>query len=300
MSGRLHDQNYFFKYASFKTAIQIIQGHSFRWSSPVNFNDPFDHQVGFVLNIDETEFASLLTASIERIIFTDTYPSGGPSPVFTQLLLMLRTARHRLPRENILSEVYQTSLTVAQNIKDGVDKFNRAIHNHLCHSQVFCISEQHNNIVMWSHYADEHRGVVFKLRCIDALDNRLLAARKVTYTESFLSFPNADEYAKHLTGEQPIDMVALSWNAAFTKHLDWSYEKEWRVHIPLLNESAGDGYAVYDEDPQIFEAVYLGCRMAEEQIQTIVKAIRTYLPKTEIYLAERSKKSFSLSFQKIN
>lgn len=300
MSGRLHDQNHFFKYASFKTAIRIIQGHSFQWSSPVKFNDPFDHQAGFVLDIDEAEFASLLTASIERIIFTDINLGEGPSPVFTNLLLMLRTMRDRLPRQDILTEIYQTSLTVAQNIKDGVDTFNSAVHSHLCHSRVFCVSEQHDNIVMWSHYADEHRGVVFKLRCIDAIDNRLLAARQVTYTDSFLSFPSANQYARHLTGEQPIDMVALSWNAAFTKHLDWSYEKEWRVHIPLLNEPEGDGYAIYDEDPQIFEAVYLGCRMAKEQIQTVVKAIQTYLPKTEIYLAERSKKSFTLSFQKVS
>lgn len=300
MSGRLHDQNHFFKYASFKTAIRIIQGHSFQWSTPVKFNDPFDHQAGFVLDIDEAEFASLLTASIERVIFTDVHLGEGPSPVFTNLLLMLRTMRDRLPRQDILTEIYQTSLTVAQNIKDGVDTFNSAVHSHLCHSRVFCVSEQNDNIVMWSHYADEHRGVVFKLRCIDAIDNRLLAARQVIYTDSFLSFPSANQYARHLTGEQPIDMVALSRNAAFTKHLDWSYEKEWRVHIPLLNEPEGDGYAIYDEDPQIFETVYLGCRMAKEQIQTVVKAIQTYLPKTEIYLAERSKKSFALSFKKVS
>lgn len=106
---------------------------------------------------------------------------------------------------------------------------------------------------MWSHYAEEHRGVVFKLRCIDEIDNTLLAARKVSYTDSFIAFPSAEHYAKHLTDERPIDLVPLCWNIAFTKHIDCAYEREWRVHIALLREPPGDGYATYPENARIFE-----------------------------------------------
>ena len=58
---------------------------------------------------------------------------------------------------------------------------------------------------MWSHYADQHRGVVFQLGCIDEIDNSLFAAQKVTYTNTSPAFASALEYAKHLTGEAVFD-----------------------------------------------------------------------------------------------
>ncbi len=153
---------------------------------------------------------------------------------------------------------------------------------------------------MWSHYADNHRGVVFKLRCIDEIDSPLLAARKVSYSNAFLPFPSDDEYAKHLTGEQPIDFLPLDRNVAFTKHTDWSYEKEWRVHFPLLEQPPGDGYSIYPIDPRTFEAAYLGCRMEDGEVATIVKLIRRHLPATKVLRGKKSTSAFVLSFAEIN
>ena len=68
----------------------------------------------------------------------------------------------------------------AHNRRAGIDDFNTEIHKRLLHSRVFCVSAENDNVVMCSHYADQHRGIVFRLAWIDALDNRLLAAREVT------------------------------------------------------------------------------------------------------------------------
>ena len=75
---------HFFKYASRQSALRVIESRSFRWSSPVNFNDPFDHQVGFVMDIDPDRFVALMTNSLERIVFDDVIPS-----VNQQLRLLL-------------------------------------------------------------------------------------------------------------------------------------------------------------------------------------------------------------------
>jgi hypothetical protein len=300
MSGRVHDRSHFFKYASLETAMRVIESRSFRWSSPTKFNDPFDHQAGFVLDMNTDEFAHLLTSSIERIIFSDIAPATKPTTQLAALTPRLRLIRDRLPREQILKELHESSLEVAKNLRNGIGQLNAAIQEHLCHARVFCVSEEHDNVVMWSHYADEHRGVVFKLRCVDEIDNTLLAARKVCYTDSFIAFPSADQYARHLTGEQPIDLVPLCWKIAFTKHVDWSYESEWRVHIALLREPLGDGYTVYPENPRIFEAVYLGCRMDEKESAMIVTLMRRHLPDTKIYRGEKSKTAFALAFVEQN
>jgi len=89
-------------------------------------------------------------------------------------------------------------------------------------------------------------------------------------------------------------------NIAFAKHLDWGYEKEWRVHYQFLEQPAGDGYSVYTEDSRVFEAVYLGCRMEEREVATIVELIRRHLPATKIFLGHKSTVRFALSFTEID
>jgi hypothetical protein len=298
MSSRKHDRTHFFKYAARSTALRVIASKRFRWSSPTKFNDPFDHQVGFSPDIDKQRFAALLTASSERVIFTDIEVPAGVS-VLSDLSLKLRSIRDRLDRKKVLEELHQSAEEVAANLEKHFDKFNTVLHEQLCHSRVFCVAEQHDNVVMWSHYAEEHRGVVFKLRCVDEIDNTLLAAGKVQYTARFIPFLTEEVYTKHLTGEQRIDLIPLIWEIAFTKHIDWAYEREWRVHVALLNEPAGDGYATYKEDERVFEAIYLGCRMEPGDVQAICKHAKEYLPQMKIYKAEKSRRAFALTFSEL-
>lgn len=300
MSSRAHDRSHFFKYASFQTAKQVIESKSFRWSSPTKFNDPFDHQAGFVLDFNPDELAKLLTASIERIVFSDMIPTINSDSLFSSLALRFRSIRDRLSRDEFLQDMHKESIEFAAKLHGNIDQFNVAIQESLCHSRVFCVSERHDNVVMWSHYADEHRGVVFKLRCIDEIGNRLLAARQVIYTDSFITFLSAEQYIKNITGEHPIKIAPLCWNITLTKHIDWAYEKEWRVHIPILDEPPSDGYAIYPEDSRIFEAVYLGCRMEDKEVAMIVELIRRHLPETKIFRGKKSATAFALSFTEID
>ena len=302
MPSRAHDRSHFFKYASYETALKVLRSKSFLWSSPIKFNDPFDSQIGFVLDSNQNEFAKAYAASIERVIFSDIGPSVRPESPLGKEILHLRSIRGRLHGEKLRLMLHEWGINAAANLDGSMDQRNVAIQEVLCDSRVLCVSELHDNVVMWSHYAEEHRGVVFKLRCIDEIDNKLLAARKVSYSDAFPPFPSDDEYTKHLTGEQPIDFAPLSWELAFTKHTDWSYEKEWRVqkHVQDLQEPRGDGFTIYPENPRVFEAVYLGCRMEDQKVTEIVETVRQNLPATKILRGKKSTTAFKLSFAEIN
>lgn len=154
MQYERHGQPHFFKFATAETALKIIEGQSLRWSSAVEFNDPFDHQAGFSFKMDEANFARLLTESMLRVIFADAPVSVGASQLFTQMLLKLRKIRNRLPRAKIETDLYESSLQVARNISEGIKTFNAVIQAHLLHSRVLCVTEDADNVVMSSHYAD--------------------------------------------------------------------------------------------------------------------------------------------------
>lgn len=299
MGSRLHDKNYFYKYTSAETALKIIKTKSFRWSSPLKFNDPFDHQTGFVFASEPEYFSKLLRDSIIRIIFSDEEPNIQPHSLFSAMTLKLRSIRDRLSRDEVIKDFDEAGIEIASNLPKHFADFNAALVENFCNSRIFCVSENHDNVVMWSHYADQHRGIVFKLACLDDIDNVLLAARKVEYTKDFIKFHNAEDYAMHLTGEKPLDTVDLCWKLAFTKHADWAYENEWRVHRPLLNEPQGDGYSIYSEHPRVFDEIYLGCRIPKEMAQNIIDTTRAYLPHVKIFQGAKSTNKFSLSFTKI-
>lgn len=80
---------------------------------------------------------------------------------------------------------------------------------------VLCLSETYESILMWSHYADSHRGICL---VYDTNHEFFAPAQPVLYQEQR---PRVDPL-KH-TNEQMLD------NAIFTKSNAWAYEKEWRI-----------------------------------------------------------------------
>jgi len=166
-------------------------------------------------------------------------------------------------------------------------------------SRVLCVSEKNDNLVMWSHYADEHKGVCLRLNCIKEIDNVLNAARKVTYQDEFPFFPTLDEYVKNLTGEHPIDFSELLYEIPYVKHMGWEYEDEWRVHIPHEPTHSNVGYDDWKENEKVFGALYLGCRIEASEAVRLVGMAELKYSEIEIYQAVRSKKRFSLEFNKI-
>ncbi|BFU93427.1 MAG: hypothetical protein NTNFB02_01490 [Nitrospira sp.] len=250
-----------------------------------------------MLSFNPDEMSRLLFEATESLIFSESIPELTGGSLLTNMILALRPIRHQLPRAELIQEMREGCNDTANRIcNGGIDEVSEQIQATLWESRVLCVSELHDNVVMWSHYAEEHRGVAFKLRCIDEIDNALLAARPMLYSHSFLPFPDVETYVKHLTGEQPLNWGDLCQNLSLIKHVDWGYEKEWRVH---LHKGSRDGFDVYPENPQVFEAIYLGCRMDDNRVGEIVKLVRQHLPGTKLLRGVKSSTQFALSFAEI-
>jgi Protein of unknown function (DUF2971) len=90
----------------------------------------------------------------------------------------------------------------------GIDK---PIHERY---RVFCLSSKADSVVMWSHYADKHRGVCLEFR---TKEEEFSGAYRVEYSERYPSFNLADDSLAH-------NLLPL-----VTKSAAWSYEHEYRV-----------------------------------------------------------------------
>lgn len=286
-----------YKYTSVKAAKYVIESQAFRWSAPTKFNDPFDHQTGFSFDYTGADLANALTQISESAIFGNEPFNPPYQTQYGNLLRMMRAIRDRLGRDEVMKELRDAGLEIAGNFPKHCQQLNDEITSFLTHSRVLCLTEAPDNVVMWSHYADEHRGVVFKLRRLEEEDHRLIIAQPVEYINTPLPFLSLRDYIENLVGLDNHDTNSQVWKIAYRKHEDWSYEREWRIHVPLLDEPAGDGYSYYPEPKELFEAIYLGCRMEQTDVDAFIQLAKTHLPNTQVFKAKKGKQLIELEFE---
>ncbi|CAN7353017.1 DUF2971 domain-containing protein [Pseudoxanthomonas sp. LjRoot143] len=297
---RTHDRDSFFKLATRAVAKIMIKHRTIRWRTPLQFNDPFDTQTRLTANVDPDRFADRFVQRLGELAFSPEVPEFyDPYSTLHRLAMQTRANTPIERRDEFLAFLRPGAIQAAHTLSETLATMSDDIAAHMQHGRTFCLTEKINNVVMWSHYAEEHKGVGFKFRVLDDIDHPFRIAKPVTYSDDYVCIGDSVQMADHFTRAAPINLTELAWKLVYVKHSDWSYEKEWRCYWPLLNEPVGTGYIDPVQDPRLFEAIYLGCNMGENDADEIVQLARLHLPDTEIFKARKSRTSFDLVFDRI-
>lgn len=128
--------------------------------------------------------------------------------------------------------------------------------------RVFCLTERSDSVLMWSHYAQNHSGIVLGFD-FNALEKSLdKPIRAVRYPRGDL--PQIVDYRKwnehNLFGVNHDTLVQEnSPPVPLIKHEDWEYEAEWRVlmYLPKREECR---YRDVPFAPKSLVEVVAGCR----------------------------------------
>jgi len=161
---KTHNKDYFYKYVAADTAKLILKNLKVKYSLPKLFNDPFDNQ--FVINIDQKDFYK-----IYKTIYTKLVKEEKIRNINKKQFLKQKTS---------YEQYYVNCLNLYQNL------LNNAVKSIISGNKIFCVSENNDNLLMWAHYADEHKGAVIKLKCLPEKDNLLCAAEKFVIQQMFL------------------------------------------------------------------------------------------------------------------
>lgn len=279
------------------TAKAVLENSTLRWTKPSEFNDPFDHQVSFKFNFSKEELAESLFKEIERLVYSDMEVAYVEETLLNKMVVMLKAVKDKIPKPELLSQLEKGCIESSENLEFYISKINDLLESTLNQSRVLCVAETNENVVMWSHYADSHKGISLRLECVDEVDTSLLVAKPVTYTDTFPSFIELDEHVKYLTGQQSSKVSSFFMNAAYLKHSDWAYESEWRLHRP--HEYEHGEFSDWAEDITVFGAIYFGCRIDPSHASDLMELIETKYPKMEVFQAKVSKFDFKLEFERI-
>ncbi|UGX93384.1 DUF2971 domain-containing protein [Bradyrhizobium barranii subsp. barranii] len=186
-------------------------------------------------------------------------------------------AYHLCPAEYAISNIVFSRLKVGQ-IRDLNDPFELLAYQRGAKNKTFldyrkefdeksgllCFSEDWTDPVLWSHYAAKHGGM-----CLGFDIDRRLELRKVSY--------RTERLGRALPTESPVPMEIdeeLAGLLLTTKFSSWSYEREWRVILPLQDTVEEERLRFYPIGEHIRLAeVIIGetCSIPWEQVRAVVK-----------------------------
>ncbi|MDP1625466.1 MAG: DUF2971 domain-containing protein [bacterium] len=225
------------------------------FSKPESFNDPFDCNINFdIVDADKDENLQSL---------------------FVRLLDIA-------PDKNAFRSKYMTDGKINDSFKTNVIRMAKgATKSVIAMKQwgVSCFAESNDNILMWSHYTNSHKGfcLEFDTSFKPFKPIKIQTVLKVTYSEKYPSL-SVDDI--------PNNLPSMPQNIFGTKSLCWCYEDEWRMF-------ASPGGRSYSFDPLALTGVYLGYNIHETHKHEIAKMLHTF-PSVKLYEMQRSESEFKV------
>ena len=141
-----------------------------------------------------------------------------------------------------------------------------------------CFSKVYDSALMWSHYADGHKGIVLSF---DTFVNYWSGEgfHEITYSSKRIGLPSESTDANEYT-----------WNMLTHKSADWSYEQEYR----MIKMNMGQNVIPFD--PHALKAIRLGLNIDEDKVKQILQIRDEKYKDTKIYRARYNQKEYKLDF----
>jgi hypothetical protein len=290
-----HDKDGFFKYYTADAAKLTLEKATRRWTTPILFNDPFDNQ--FELNFEEPSEIKALS-NLKGLLDSIASPEPVTTSQFGSIapfVEMLRQANLQNTdfqiTEGEMAYLHEGAIEGMSRVVELMPEVNAEMRRILADTAILCLSETPDNLLMWSHYAQNHTGVVVKFLSLSNVDSPLMLARPVRYTNHMprLGFESLMNF-EVLRG-------AIFDTITLTKGQVWAYEKEWRVIATLRDKC--QCFEILPFAREEVGAVYLGCNMASDAKGEIIDVTRRTYVKAKIYQAERDRAKFALNFREV-
>ncbi|ODV43420.1 hypothetical protein AWV79_17340 [Cupriavidus sp. UYMMa02A] len=206
---------------------RIVLHNEIYFAPAATFNDPFDLRPVFSLE------ASLVRQREDYLRMSRKF-----QPHLTE-------EQHQADADRVMA----TSMN-STNIESTCAGL-QAIHNHLITTGagVFSASTKRDDLLMWAHYADSHKGVCLEF---DA-------------TSVFMAHAQEVKYSGDRTAINPYtdSKDAMLEKALLTKSDHWSYEFEWR----LIRYQGGPGAVQFP--PQILTGIIFGALTARSTVELV-------------------------------
>lgn len=232
------------------------------FTSPKDFNDPFDCNPPF----STTDYSEKDLRDYTRETFRRCGISDPELEAITQ-----KSVTSILQNNSAMSHI--------------AEHFNRICLEVNSELGVLCLSEVRDDIFMWSHYADGHRGIVLEFDKSELLNKSdFVFCKQVDYENNIVTLRdinrgNADKHAQ---------LILLK------KAKPWKYEKEWRIIVDPSRRKDIPGCRTLTFPRHALTGVIFGWKMSPEDKYTVHRWLKAGNHQVRIYQATRQVGAYSL------
>jgi hypothetical protein len=259
------------------------------------FNDPYDTLVRYDLGE--------IKKWVNIVMNTETL--GQMRTWYAQGWDLPKEVKHVLPKE--MTDVLRTSLLSIEDIKDFEKRIEDTRQNMISlietyfpilsetskrYSAIACFSESIESVLMWSHYANSHKGFAleYDFRPILVQPIKNVGLFPVVYSEERLDISDyiAYEFLRILGISAKMPDITASIKNALWKSDIWAYEKEWRMIDSTPRDITDDKASAIHYKPV---AIYYGRHMSCDDKKRLHEvAMEKGIKEYEMYLDYSSKK----------
>ncbi|MBV6506432.1 MAG: hypothetical protein ILNGONEN_02009 [Syntrophorhabdaceae bacterium] len=150
-----------------------------------------------------------------------------------------------------------------------IEKFKEEQFREYTDKGIICLTTDPKSILMWSHYADNHRGY-----CLQFNTKSVFArAQKISY------LPHPPEVDVYTTTSE-------KWYKGYLlmKFKTWKYESEYRLVVKHTSKTDKDVFYIFNEKD--LSGVIWGCRMSSIHRQQITEWLKTWEDNKDVKLYE--------------
>jgi hypothetical protein len=272
-----------------KYSLETLINNTIYFSKHTDFNDPFEFS---------TPFPDL------KIMYTEI--SKGVDKLLAKKIISIGDHQH-------LKKVCRK---IIEEKSSSLDQKHEEIKKSLAKTGVYSLSKTNDEILMWSHYADNHKGFCIGFENLHQNTIPVTKPLTINYTNQYtdLSAPELIlDFYKKMYG-QHIALTDSEWNKKYrelanqTKFADdqrggiailtdkyekWSYEQEFR----LIDEK---GFGLRTFDLSCLKTITFGLRTSAQDIETIINISKNKKSNVEFFQAQKKKNTFALEITPMN
>jgi hypothetical protein len=165
--------------------------------------------------------------------------------------------------------------------------------------RLFCVCEGRDNLLLWAHYADSHKGVAFELDGAAETGMPLCVAERVHYSNRAPALHTRKEWIEVGLGLRPFASGQDVWRKLVTtKSKAWAYEQEWRI-VSARRPGETEDFVDLPFPAENSRGIFLGCRIPPEDKDAILQLAGGSFAAVPIYQAKQSERRFALEFERI-
>jgi hypothetical protein len=254
--------------------IDIIENCEIRFTQPDALNDPFELHPHFESIVAEADvLANLPQTPVDlRPMVAHAY---AMLPEAYRAMLPIGAAMQAveafMATDDARDATAEGLRIFLKSLRDGAAPIREAIYQAFNNNVgILSLSVIPDHELMWSHYADSHKGLVL---CFDeqhAFFNRRRSENDEFYFVSEVRYSDSPA----------LSMASLDGDMLLvTKGTKWTYEKEWRMIVPLKDATrsltiGGDTVHLFAFPPDALEGIIVGAHATvatEAPLQSLLK-----------------------------